>query len=214
MAKITGFLNKVDLIDKPTIARENKVVAEDINEIKSVVNQNDDLKLDKGGYTGNAQNLKDSVDTKLDKSTYTGNARDLDDRISNNAQSINAINLGVAVLKDAYSLVLYRGFKTAGVNIDWNLSIKDVIVFQDSGFPTSLFPVFTNYQGFEEVKVQCIEITSLRADNIVVFPAGVDIEDIKDNPIDFSTPNMHNYISIRYLGNDKFQISNYVKEII
>lgn len=39
MAKIT-FDNKVTLVSQPDIARENKVIADDINEIKSVVNNN------------------------------------------------------------------------------------------------------------------------------------------------------------------------------
>lgn len=42
MAKIT-FNNKVTLNPQPSIARENKVIDDDINEIKSVVNGNDNI---------------------------------------------------------------------------------------------------------------------------------------------------------------------------
>ena len=42
MSKIT-FNNKVTLSPQPSIARENKVIDDDINEIKSVVNGNDDI---------------------------------------------------------------------------------------------------------------------------------------------------------------------------
>jgi len=42
MAKIT-FGNKVTLNPQPDIARENKVIDDDINEIKTVVNGNDDI---------------------------------------------------------------------------------------------------------------------------------------------------------------------------
>lgn len=65
MAKIIGVVTKADLNLKPTIAESNKIVASDINKIVSVVNTNDDLKTDKGGYDGTSKDLKDAIDNAV-----------------------------------------------------------------------------------------------------------------------------------------------------
>ena len=63
MAKIT-FTNKQDLIVS-AFPEVNKLTATDINLIKSVINENDDLKTDKGTYTGTSQNLKELIDNAV-----------------------------------------------------------------------------------------------------------------------------------------------------
>ena len=57
MAKIT-FADKETLNPQPSIARENKVIDLDVNEIKSVVNGNDD-------NVGTLSNLKTTVKTSI-----------------------------------------------------------------------------------------------------------------------------------------------------
>ena len=107
----------------------------------------------------------------------------------------------------AFSTILDFPNTFGSIPIDWNICIKHKItLFNSVAFN------FINYENFEEIKVHCLEISSPDPNFTVTFPAGVDIAEL-DN-IDFSTPNMHNFISIRYLGNDKFQVSNYVKEIL
>jgi hypothetical protein len=66
MARIT-FNNKTTLVDQPSVAHENKVIADDINEIKSVVNANADATVpvelynNSSGTTGSINNLADDV---------------------------------------------------------------------------------------------------------------------------------------------------------
>jgi len=62
--KVTGVVPKIDANIK-NVPIENKIVANDINEIVLVVNQNDDLKTDKGGYVGSTKDLKDELDTAV-----------------------------------------------------------------------------------------------------------------------------------------------------
>jgi len=63
MAKVI-FTQKEDLI-KTNIPSHNKVSAKDLNEIKKVVNFNDDDKTSKGGYTGTTKDLKDELDNAV-----------------------------------------------------------------------------------------------------------------------------------------------------
>tara|TARA_R110000772_G_C13310212_1_gene439965 strand:- start:9589 stop:12177 length:2589 start_codon:yes stop_codon:yes gene_type:complete len=88
MSKITSVVPKVDLNIKP-VPDENKILANDINEIVLVVNGNDDLDTKNGGYTGTTQDLKSDVDSqtnilttnKTDKGAYAGTTQDLKDEL-------------------------------------------------------------------------------------------------------------------------------------
>lgn len=71
MAKITGISPKVDKNKKTGIPNKNKVEASDINEIVNVVNYNDDIKTEKGGYEGTSQDLKDAIDNAVFSSSIT-----------------------------------------------------------------------------------------------------------------------------------------------
>jgi len=64
MTKIRGIVTKEDYSDKPS-DEKYLVVASDINEIVSVVNENDDLKTSKGTYAGTTGDLKDELDTAI-----------------------------------------------------------------------------------------------------------------------------------------------------
>jgi hypothetical protein len=66
MAKI-NFVNKQDLVISG-FSQVNKVTATDINTIKQVVNENDNIlstKTEKGGFAGTSQDLKNAIDTAV-----------------------------------------------------------------------------------------------------------------------------------------------------
>lgn len=77
MAKIT-WADKTALNPQPSIARENKVIDDDMNEIKSVVNTNDDSLI---GVTNSVTGLMGTI--LYDNSSGTASTIPLSDNVNN-----------------------------------------------------------------------------------------------------------------------------------
>lgn len=71
MAKIT-YINKETIIPQPSVAEKNKVTSDDMNEIKQVVNTNDDNMGDLSNLnTTDKSNLVGAINEVKDKEAYS-----------------------------------------------------------------------------------------------------------------------------------------------
>ena len=118
MAKIT-YNDKVALIVNPDIADENKVTDNDMNEIKQVVNENDDKFLTNGLNVSNEVDEDYRVNFVKSKNLFNGNAI-----YFGNATEINITN-GKRITSTAagFAFVLYK-IKDVSNDVGKTYSIK------------------------------------------------------------------------------------------
>lgn len=128
MAKIT-YEDKVQLNNYPDIAEKNKVTANNINEIKQIVNQNDDNTTQNKNNIGTLSSL-----TTTTKSSLVGAINEINNK-PNNVFSEDEVQIGTWLGKPLYRKVVYTTGLTSKTKKTIKLDIASIeTLWLENGF--------------------------------------------------------------------------------